>query len=181
MASARVGFELLLLERMLESYRASVLAGVGLTRKEVAALRANCSLQHPEELTADVDRLKEVLGSPARSEPVMDAPEPFVGSTAHLFVLTLWPHLYWVVNEQAQRGYRPWGVGFRNQVQFAPSKFEPSLVRAGLWTQSALETIAARHKVHEGWNEQAVVRFSFGEREYQGTFVYELLQEWHRV
>lgn len=181
MGSARVGFELLLLERMLESYRASVLADVGLTRKKFATLRAQCSLQHPEELTADVDRLKDVLGSPLRSEPVVDAPEPFVGSTAHLFVLTLWPHLYWVVNEQPQRGYRPWGVGFRNQVQVASAGFEPSLVRVGLWTQSALEAIAATHTLHDGWNEQAEVRFSFGEREFQGKFVYELLQEWHEV
>lgn len=181
MSSGRLGFELMLLERMLESYRASVLADVGLTRADFITLRSACVLKYPEECTSPLATFVDYLGPAAKTGPVHDASESFAGSTAYSFLLTLWPHLYWDVNLQPGEGQRPWGVGFQNQARVTLPEVEPAFIRPGIWTLSAVEALADDHELHDGWDEHIVMHLTFGRRRFEGTFVYNLLQDWREI
>jgi hypothetical protein len=55
------------------------------------------------------------------------------------------------------------------------------MVRAGVWTRSALGPLADDSITEEGWDEEVIVRFRFGKRMFRGTFVLSLLQEWRAL
>jgi len=175
-----LSFELRLLERMSERYASSILQEIGIAAADAARIRAQCSLKLPEQLDSDVATYASLLGKPVKSQPLGDdVPEVFAGSTANYFVLLLWPHLYWAVNTRPDG--RAWGVGFCNQVALDFEQIEPSLIRKGLWTRSALEHIADNHELYDGWDEQALIRFAFGSHRYEGNFVFGLLQDWRKL
>jgi hypothetical protein len=175
-----LSFELRLLERMSERYASSTLQEIGLAEAEAARIRAQCPLKLPEQLDSDVTIYTSLLGKPVQSQSLgNDVPEVFAGSTANYFVLPLWPHLYWAVNTRPDG--RAWGVGFRNQAALDFEQIEPSVIRKGLWTRSALEHIADHHELYDGWDEQALIRFDFGNHRYEGDFVFGLLQGWRKL
>ncbi len=173
-----LSFELRALERMSEAYVSAVLDDIGFTREEAMEISAQCPLRLPAQLDSGLEVYTSLLGPAARSAPLEDdgVPGVFAGSVAHDFLLTLWPHLYWRV--QSRPDGRSWGVGFRNQVALRFEQINTSIVRRGVWTRVALEELADQYELHDGWDEQAIVRFAFGARRYEGTFVFGLLQEW---
>lgn len=181
MSSSRLGFELMLLERMIESYRASLLADIGLSRADFGRIRALCALTYPDEATIPLLRFIEYLGPAVKIGPVKRSSEAFAGSDAYYFLLTLWPHLYWVVDVPPDAGERPWGIEFQNQTQVSLVDIDPAFVRPGVWTFSALEALADEHAIHDGWDEYVVMHLTFGRRRFEGTFVYNLLQDWREI
>lgn len=179
MTSTALGFELSLLHCMSRPYEVAVLGELGLKPEEVERVRSQCPMQMPAQLDSPVGAYVAILGQPHRSEALPNAPEPFSGSTAYSFILALWPHLYWVVNEGPAG--RSWGVGFQNQADLRFRDFDPALVRPGLWTRSVLERLAERHELHDGWDDHVVERFTFGGRPYEGSFALGLLQQWRAL
>jgi len=177
--SPDLGFELLILQRMLPTYQAAVLGEIGLTETEAALARSGISSRFPADFSTDFGVYANLLGPAYRVEQVDDAPPSFAGSTAHYYLLMLWPHLFWVVN--CSPSGTPWNAGFRNQVGFRFSPFDPRRVRVGLWTRSALEEQADRHELYDGWDENSVVHFSFGSSRYEARFTLELLEEWKQL
>jgi hypothetical protein len=101
------------------------------------------------------------------------------GSEAHFFVLTLWPHLYWVVNTRDD--LLPWGIGFRNQVRMPFESINPEVIRPGLWTQSALQPFANDVIFFDGWGETSTWHFHFGRRKFAGIFTFFLLHDWREI
>jgi len=172
-------FEFLLLEHMTPTYREATLRALGMPPDQIAAHRKQCSLLLPDQLDSDVTVYEQLLGPPAKQEPCKDLPSQFAGSVAYLFVLMLWPDLFWVVHRRPDGG--SWGVGFRNQHNRPPRSFDPSLVRPGLWTRELLQRVAPTWTLHDGWNEKLAIRFSIDDGLYEGLFVLGLLQEWRRV
>jgi hypothetical protein len=180
----RLAFELALLERMMPIYRASILEELGLSDEEERRIRSECTLDLPRDLDRGLEIHTKILGSPLRSLPLeARVPDAFRGSIRNVFVLTLWPDLHWVVYSLPDE--RTWGAGFESQVpdqlaSIGPA-FDPAFVRPGVWTRPTLERLADRHALHDGWDEQVVIRFAFGARTYEGVFVFGLLQGWRRV
>lgn len=177
--SARLSFELLLLNTMSEAYRASVLREIMLTEAEASKIRAQCQLKLPAEVGSDLVTYIRILGPEVENTAGYRMSGALAGSTAHCFILTLWPHLFWVVHRRPDG--TSWEVGFQNQAVIDFKEVEPSTVRVGLWTRTTLEHIADRSEVYDGWDEQVVVRFDFGDRRYEGEFVFGLLQEWRQL
>lgn len=176
----RLGLELRLLERMSDRYAKSILREVGLDEADAVQIRAQCQLKLPEQLDSDVAIYTSLLGAAVKSRSLGDdVPELFAGSTANDFLLTLWPHLYWTVNTRPDG--QSWGVGFRNQVALNFKSIDPSIIRRGVWTRSALEHLADHHELHDGWDEQVQIRFAFDGATYEGSFVFGLLQDWRRI
>ena len=175
-----LSFELLLLDRMSEAYKASALREIGLTPTEAARIREQCTLKLPEQLDSDLTTYATLVGTEVKKERLShEVPEVFAGSRAHYFLLMLWPHLYWVVNSRPDG--QSWGVGFQNQAALRFDEVDPCAVRVGLWTRTALERIADHHELYDGWDEQIVIRFTFGQRRYEGSFVFGLLQDWREL
>jgi len=172
---------MLLLHRMHHSYRDIVLAELGVSLSDAAVLREKCSLRHPQELLADIATLTKLVGTAVKTEPVPNPPEMFAGSTAHYFILSLWPHLFWVANASPKPGHVPWGVGFQNQWPIDLHRVNPATIRVGLWTLLEVERVADSRENCEGWNEESIDRFVFGNHCYEGLFMYGLLQRWQRV
>jgi len=165
---------------MSKVYRESVLHEIGLADADAGAARAQCALNISDLSKIDLATYGRVLGAEVKSAPLIDdVAEAFVGSTAYYFLLVLWPHLYWIVNRAPGGG--TWGIGFRNQVDLRFERFEPSLVRVGLWTRNSLEKLADDHEIYDGWDEEVIVRFRFGPRRYEGTFTFGLLQNWRAL
>jgi hypothetical protein len=176
----RLSFELCLLERMSDSYASSTLQEIGIAEAEAARIRAKCPLKLPEQLDSDLATYASLLGSPVRNQSLgNDVPEVFAGSVTNYFILPLWPHLYWTVNTRPDG--RSWGMGFRNQIELYFNPIDPTVIRKGLWTRSALENVADHHELYDGWDEQAVIRFGFGSDRYEGNFVFGLLQDWRKL
>ena len=175
-----LAFELRLLDRMSKGYAAATLHEVGLSEAEAASIRARCTLKLPAQLDSDLDVYKSLLGEPVETRPVgIAVPQVFAGSTVNYFLLTVWPHLYWAVNRRPDG--QSWGVGFCNQASLKFVDLDPSIIRRGIWTRSAVESIADRHELYDGWDEQALIRFHFSDRCYEGNFVFGLLQDWQRI
>ena len=170
--SRSLNFELVLLERMFRDYKLSVLHDIGITEAEAAGLQKESTLKYPALASSDLASYRKLLGPEVTRESL-------TGSSAHYFTLMLWPHLFWVLEESGESG--PCAIGFENQVVPVFQAFDPRTIRAGLWTRRALEQIADRHQLHDGWDEEVVVRFTFGEILFEGTFVFGLLQEWRPV
>jgi hypothetical protein len=120
-----------------------------------------------------------LLGDEVESRIVGNLPEPFAGSTAHYFLLMLWPHLYWVVHSKPDG--TTWGPEFQNQANLRYRALEPSVIRPGVWTRKTLESLADSYDLHDGWDERVIVRFGIRERRYEGVFVLGLLQEWREI
>lgn len=174
-----LSFQLLLLSRMSASYRDAVLGDIGMSETEAARIHRTCSLRLPQQLDSDLATYTALLGQPVKSEKLANVPAVFSGSTAHHFVMPLWPHLYWTVNSRPDGA--SWGVGFRNQVEPGSVSCDPSIVRRGVWTRSALESIAARADVHDGWDEEVVLRLELAGGVYEASFIFGLLQDWRPV
>lgn len=174
-----MSFELVLLHAMGEPTSSSILAALGLDSDEAARIRESCAFRVPQDLDGALSRYVAFLGDPLASETVIAPPVEFSGSIKHRFVLMLWPHLHWVVHERPDG--RSWCVGFENQAAMGPRNFDPAMVRAGLWTRAALERLSHSHQLHDGWDERAVVHFTFQDECYEGTFCLGLLQEWRAL
>jgi hypothetical protein len=167
-----LSFELVLLDRMSRDYKRSVLHEIGLTEAEAAELQKECTLKYPALAASDLANYRKLLGPEVPGNDL-------TGCNAHYFLLMLWPHLFLVLEEFEKGG--PCAIGFENQAIPIFQAFDPRTIRAGLWTRRALEQIADRHQLHDGWDEEVVVRFSFGDRLFEGIFVFGLLQEWRPV
>jgi hypothetical protein len=162
---------------MASAYRASVLREIGISDAEAARVAAQCQLRLPAELSSDVAVYVGLLGPPLRTEPLGDrAPKLFPASTEHVFILPLWPHLFWIVNSKPGGG--SWGVGFRNQVELGVTMVDPRVVRPGVWTRHSLEGTARRSVPIDGWDEEIVLRLEFSTQQFEARFVFGLLQEW---
>lgn len=179
MHSPAMSFQFLLLNRMSASYRAAVLSEVGISETEAARIRRTCKFRIPQELGSDLLRYTDLLGPPLTSEQSgPNVPPALSGCTAHQFGMPLWPHLYWTVHSGPDGSTSE--VGFRNQVEQSLS-CDPSLVRRGVWTRSALESVASRVEVHDGWDEEVVLRLELAGGVYQASFMFGLLQDWRQV
>ncbi len=156
----------------LGEYKLSVLREIGLAEADAAELQKESTLQYPSLAASDLANYQKLLGPEVPRDNV-------TGSTAHYFLLMLWPHLFLVL-EEIEKG-SPCAIGFENQAVMTFQAFDPRTIRAGLWTRRALEQIADRHQLYDGWDEEVVVRFTFGDRLFEGTFVFGLLQDWRPV
>jgi hypothetical protein len=172
MMGSSLSFELVLLDRMSRDYKLSVLHEIGLTEAAAAELQKGCRSQYPALAASDLANYQKLLGPEIPRDKVP-------GCNAHYFLLMLWPHLFLVIEELEKGG--PCAIGFENQAVPVFQAFDPGTIRAGLWTRRALEQIADRHQLHDGWDEEVVVRFAFGDRLFEGKFVFGLLQEWRSV
>lgn len=180
MTSKSLSFEFALLAGMSQPYVKSVLQTILLPESEARRLGQECDLVLPAQLASELSIYVDLLGPEVkRRSPSGDVPTAFTGSTSHCFTLSLWPHLYWVVNRHPRGS--SWGVGFENQTQPAFREFGPEVVRPGVWTRGALDSLADHSEIYDGWDERSVVRFGFGSGRYEGEFVFGLLQAWRQV
>ena len=172
-----LSFELVLLDRMSSVYKMNALLEMGLTEAEAKQLRDTCVLKYPDLAASNLETFRRILGpeTPGNNQLVANR-ERRPGCTPHHFVLMIWPHLFFVVEEF--HGANSCGIGFENQAAIRAQTFDPRAVRGGIWTRRALEMLADRHEVRDGWDEEVVVRFAFGDRMFEGRFVLGLLQEW---
>jgi hypothetical protein len=108
-----------------------------------------------------------------------DEGEFLAGSTRYSFNLALWPRLCWVIHE------RPGGAlveaGFRSRVPRLPPMGSLATLSAGDWTRRDLERAAVQSTLADGWEDELLWRFDFGDQSWFGRFVYDLLQEWKSV
>jgi hypothetical protein len=178
--SQRLAFELSLLHLMEEKVRVDTLRRVSLGDSDMLRGKEASALRLPAEAASPVGAYVKVLG---REALVRKLPESEIGdfapSDAHCFSLSLWPHLYWVVNRDNDD--RSWGVGFQNQGKIMLDEFDPDHVQPVLWTRDAIHSVADDHTIFDGWEERIVERLQFGPREYEGAFVFGLLQRWKRI
>jgi hypothetical protein len=172
-----LNFELVLLERMPREYKLGILREIGLTESQAAELRGTSILQYPDFASSDLSTYREILGPEVSSDHAGLANRVRRrGSTPHHFLTILWPHLFFVVEEFD--GSTSCGVAFENQASPDLEKFDSANVRAGLWTRRALEELADGYELYDGWDEEVVIRFTFGSRQFEGRFVLGLLHEW---
>ena len=180
-ASPRLSFELLLLSKMPESFSATVLAELSMSREEAARHADACGLTIPDALLEPPSTFVRLLGAPAKVGALSaGAPPELLGSPAQFFHLDLWPHLNWAVSDEPS-GEVKFGAIFLNQTEIHLEDLDPSLIRVGLWTLSTLRKAADSHALKDGWDERVVVEFRFGDRKYLGTFTFDLLNEWRRA
>jgi hypothetical protein len=170
--SGSLSFELVLLDRMSRDYKLAVLREIGLTEAEAAELQKKSALNYSDLAASDLATYRKILGPEVPRDQL-------TGRSAYYFSLMLWPHLFLVL-EEFENG-SPCAIGFENQAALRFQAFDPRTIRAGLWTRRALEQIADRHESHDGWDEEVVIRFAFGDRLFEGTFVFGVLQEWRSV
>lgn len=178
--SPRLAFELSLLKLMDEEVRLDTLRRIGLDVSDVLRGTNASQLRVPEQANSPVAAYVSMLG-PETLVRALSASDigDFAPSDAHCFSLSLWPHLYWVVNRAADG--RSWGVGFQNQGKIVLKELEPDHIQPVFWTRDAIHAFADDHVIFDGWEESIVERLRFGSREYQGTFVFGLLQRWKRL
>lgn len=175
-----LNFEFKLLARMMQHYRFDVLRDLGMSDDETTHIEASCDFQIPQHLGSPIEKYRELIGPEVQIRQLgQDIPEVFRGSTEHLFLLMLWPHLYWVVNRQPNG--QTWGAGFQNQAILDFPRLDPSIIRVGVWTRAAIEQLADRYKLYDGWDEEIVVHFTFKDQHYQGKFILGLLQDWQKL
>ena len=175
-----LGFELSLLECMSPEYRDSVLQELAINDGEAAKIRSSCKIKLPEQIHSGLQIYTEILGEEIPSERLnYTIPNDLSGSSAHSFLLMLWPHLLWVVHRRP--GGDCWEVGFQNQTVIEIENFDPSMVRIGLWTRRALQALSDEFNVRDGWDERISICFVFGQEHYEGTFSFGLLDRWSRI
>ncbi len=181
MASTRRIFQMELLRVMNRSYRDGLLRDLDLTHEDILELSQHSEIVISENCCfVGLSKYVEVLGAPAHTQALELAPDnPFVGSTRYHFLLDLWPHLFWAVNEQPNGGL--WGVEFHNQFPWDTTSLDLSNVRPGVWTRQALEPMADHVRMVDGWNEAITLDLTFQEEVYRASFVLGLLQSWARV
>jgi len=178
--SRRLAFELSLLNLMDEEVRLDTLKRIGLDVSDMLRGKEASDLRLPDRAASPVGAYVDVLGPEALVRKLHQSEAgDFAPSDAHCFSLSLWPHLYWVVNRAADG--QSWGVGFQHQGRVMLEELEPDHIQPVLWTRDALHSLADSHVMFDGWEESVVERFRFGPREYEGAFVFGLLQRWTRV
>ncbi len=128
-----------------------------------------------ELIPPELETLVHILGAPALTTPAKEE-----GSAlTHLFILPLWPHLFWAVDQQHE-GYL-WDARFCNQHAWGEGGMDPSLIRRGVWTKESLDRIADRWDFCSGWDEAETRRFHFSSAIFEGDLVFGLLQNWWQV
>lgn len=178
--SRRLAFELSLLDLMDGEVRLNTLKRIGLDASDVLRAKKESDLRLPEQSGSPVGAYVKVLGPQALVRELLETEAgDFAPSDAHYFSLSLWPHLYWVVNRSTDG--RSWGVGFQHQGRILLNELEPDNIQPLLWTRDAIHSVADDHTIFDGWEESIVERLHFGSREYEGAFVFGLLQRWRRV
>ena len=164
---------------MCRHIRARVLGGYGASDAEAMAVAANCPIQIPDRGLATVDDYEDLLGPPVRQRSVPLMRSPFVGLIEYSFILPSWPHLFWVVHES--REGRSVNIGFRNQYDAPRRALSPANFAVDQIALPVIEQAAAGGGLHDGWDEHQVHRFEFDMEQYEGEFVWGLLQRWTKL
>ena len=175
---ALLGFQMSILLRMDASYCEYVLNDIGISLDTAMHIRDACPFRIPQELGNEIDFYVSKIGEPVVSLPLTAVPENFANTIAHKFVLTLWPHLFWVVN--ARENSCSWGVGFQNQVNCS-SFLDPKRMRIGLVSLSEIEKAADKCEPVDGWDEDVSYRIEIKGKSYEARFVLGLLQQWKEL
>lgn len=163
----RLDPELLLLSHMLPKYAAAVIAVNGMTDDDLVAAR---SLSGADFL----GRLVTAEWGAREAETLISGD----GSRLYRFQPFLWPDLYWVVEKSILEVVTR--IGFENRSTPALAGNDPESIEPGVWTRSALATVADDEVVVDDW-EPSIIRYGFGGRKYSGVLSYDLLNEWRRV
>ena len=169
--SDNFSFECLLLSRMKEPYRATVLRANRLTEDEAAALASTSAVGFPEVLRGSLESYRRSLG-----ETVARSTETS-GPLSHAFPLKLWSSMCWLVHVDAKG--RTTGIEFAPRVeQLLP--VSPVAMNPGEWTLGEIRRMANEIELVDGWDEHAVMRVVIDGNAFDGEFVFGLLQSWKR-
>lgn len=176
-----IAFELILLDQMSEEYQKLVLDKIGMTREQAEEIRRRSPLQYPNLFMKPIESFDGVLvPAPAElSRHVDRRSSQFYEAALHPFLLTLWPHLLWVVGV-VHAGTRQLTCGgeFQHKTPVDSKSFDPSNLQPGQWCRHTLEKFADSSSFVDGWDEQIVLHMQFQKRSYEGEFVFGLLQSW---
>lgn len=172
-----IDFEMFLLDCMPLEYRTVVLKAADISDSEIKSVRTANPIQVSDLSSFNIDKYIEIFGKQKAHEKIIKKkPAQNKEFIAHYFSLNLWPHLYWVVFEQ--------GDGICSETRFenqSAIKFDPSLVRVGIWTRQSLDEMADEVVIYDGWDEDITLRYKFGMAKYEGRFIFGLLVEWHKI
>lgn len=172
-----IPFELHVMKRMAPAIRAAALDSLRLSPEEGGRLEASCPIRIPDRSETLFSAYEDLLGPPVMRQL---APAPaYPGATEHRFILALWPHLFWSVREAANG--QAFSVGFESQFRPPPGCLRASSIRPELVTLDVVRQASLASENYDGWDEEAVVRFRFAEGDFEGRFVWNLLQEWRRL
>lgn len=179
--SDEIAFELVLLDRMFEEYRKLVLDKVGMTREQADEIRRRSPLQYPTLFNKPIESFDGVLiPAPAKFAQEMERRLPqYEDWRPHAFQLVLWPHLLWVVYEDANGLTRCGEFQHRDPVD--RNGFDPIDLKPGLWCMHTLSRLADRSWLDDGWEEHVVLHMQFSDRSFEGEFVFGLLQSWKPI
>jgi hypothetical protein len=177
---ADISFELVLLDRMSESYRKLVLDRAGLTEEQANEIRRHSPLQYPAIFMKPIESFDGVLdAAPSELFQQIDRrSSQFEEAEPHLFLLGLWPQLLWVVHAGANG--ITWGGEFQPKTTAHSGSFNPADLQPGLWCRHTLERIADGSSIIDGWDEHVVLHLQFSGQSYEGEFIFGLLQSWKK-
>jgi hypothetical protein len=165
----RISFDCVLLQRMKEPYRSTVMARNDLSGDDVEKLAAESELSFNEFPTASIDRYRTVLGNELwttqSDEQTID----------HAFALTLWPDLIWMIS--TDEFGRPVDMRFARKVP-SPLMLGNREPEPGDWTLLDLKSASRNSEIVDGWDEHQVHRFVIDDECHDGEFVFGLLQSW---
>lgn len=176
-AAASRSFELHILSSMTTDVREPILSSLRMTHEEADRMGANSPIKLPDNGKTPASEYERVLGRAVAEQTCPLARDWFEGSVRFSFVLTLWPHLFWVVHQS--RSHMSWSVGFENQHNSA--RLSPDAFRPGMVTLSLIAQAAKAGGLHDGWDQNQTHRFEFAEGHYEGDFAWGLLQKWRRL
>ena len=165
---------------MSPNYREQVLSSIEAGQGGFRTAGPSASQPIFDDPLASIGDYRAILGREVCSRPVRAEKDSVLhGTTAHCFLLRVWPHLFWVVHEQPN-GFCT-EIGFQNQFRIRFENFDPALVQPGLWTKPSLEDAADHFEPTDGWGDRLVASLRFGNNVYQGTFTFGLLDHWERT
>ncbi|MBX3188119.1 MAG: hypothetical protein KF819_13950 [Labilithrix sp.] len=174
----RTSFQLHILKRMSPTVRQAALQCLGLSPDEAEKLEATCPIRIPTLNRIPISAYEDLLGHAVVQRTALGGTPPG-GAIEHMFVLPLWPHLFWTVREAPSGAGDP--IGFENQHRAPPRCLEPASFRPELVTLRLLKHVAQQSATYDGWDEDVIVHFDFPEGRFEGHFVWDLLQEWRRL
>lgn len=175
--SPSLEFEFLLLNRMSAEYIADVLEQHRLKTSSIAKPQDSGAIRLPLPIGVSIDHYEKVLGRAVATQKI---PGPVASQQylRHDFSLELWPHLVWSIATVDELVF---GYGFRARIRPKLSEFQPSSLRVGHWCLDDLKELGVEWTQVDGWGEDGVIRFEFGEVAFEGTHCFGLFHQWRAL
>lgn len=169
-------FELKILERMVDGYRASILKSIGKNQawleEQSAASDARFAFSQG---TAVAEHVRQFGEDAEKEEPLSS--EGGGVYLRHDFRLDIWPEMYWSLYSVDGLVYMC-GFTRRESHRDAPRMFTFD-ARPGDVCLADIEACGSVWEAVDGWGERVLVRIRRAGEERLGTFVYALFQGWH--